>query len=194
MKKIMIIMFLLISLFCMAQEQKPEIFSEKTLSQLSQEINIPIKKLKTLLEIDAAKSPETKLNELEITSSQVQNAITEYNSTKRVYFWSIVLAGMIIVFISLALVGFIINQLKKLHKLDKLSKKRLEKIPRAKISADKPNLSRNDIVAVITAIYLHELEAEEQSRLLLTWKRTPISMWKAATKFNMPNRLFFGKK
>ncbi len=194
MKKNMIIIFLLVSLFCVAQEKKQENFSEKTLFGLSQETKIPIKKLKTLLEIDAAKPPETKLYELEISSTQVQRAIIKYNSTKRVYFWGIVLAGMIIVFTSLALVGFIINQLKNLHFLDKLSKKRFVNIPHAKISADKPNLSRNDIVAVITAIYLHELEAEEQSRLLLTWKRTPISMWKAATKFNMPNRLFFGKK
>ena len=194
MKKIMIIMFLLVSFLCIAQEQKQEIFSKKTLSQLSQETNIPIKKLKTLLEIDIAISPETKLNELEISSTQVEKVITEYNSTKFVYFWGIVLAGMIIVFASLVLVGFIINQLKNLNMLGKISKKPFVKIPQAKISADNPNLSRNDIVAVITAIYLHELEVEEQSRLLLTWKRTPISMWKAATKFNMPNRLFFGKK
>ncbi len=194
MKKLMIIIFLLVSFFCMAQEQKQENYSEKTLSQLSQETKIPIKKLKTLLEIDIAEPSETKLNDLEISSTQVQKIISEYNSTKRVYFWGIVLAGMIIVFVSLALVGFIINQLKNLHLLEKIFNKRFVKIPQAKISADKPNLSSNDIVAVITAIYLHELEAEEQSRLLLTWKRTPISMWKAVTKFNMPNRLFFGKK
>jgi len=97
---------------------------------------------------------------------------------------------MLIVFASLLIIGFIIDRMKSLKNLDK--KKKASLPVRAKITAVngvKP--SSNDIIAAITTVYLHELEAEEQRKLMLTWKRASLSLWNASAKINMPNRVFF---
>ena len=52
-----------------------------------------------------------------------------------------------------------------------------------KITAPVDHISSNAIVAVITAMYLHEAEVEEQNRLHLTWSRSQLSLWRASNVF-----------
>jgi Na+-transporting methylmalonyl-CoA/oxaloacetate decarboxylase gamma subunit len=107
--------------------------------------------------------------------------------------FGITLVGMIIVFASLILIGFIINQLSHLQKEKKSSKKRKKRKnkPNFSVSTQQDEPSSDAIIAAITTVYLHELEVEEQNNLLLTWRRANVSMWKAVNKVNVPNRNFF---
>jgi len=97
-----------------------------------------------------------------------------------------VVVGMLVVFISLILIGFIINQLRHLNPQ---SRTRKEAEPNGKAAEPEPDVSTNAIIAVITALHMHVREAEEQRKLMLTWCRAPMSMWRAG-KVAMPNREF----
>jgi len=165
-----------------------------TIADLSKATEIPIKKLETIMKRDF--NQHDLLIDLGITQEDVTSIIKTYEEVKSDFFWNIVLIGMVIVFASLILTGFMIGLLRHVNIFEELK----EKKALAKTKAGKPkikkitttdgNLSSDSIVAVITAIYLHELEVDERNKMNLTWKRTPLSMWKAANAVNLPNRNF----
>lgn len=163
-----------------------------TLQEAAVRADIPVKKLKYYLDLDLLVDNSLTMAELKIAQADYQQVIEKFSRNRRSFYLGIVLVGMSIVFLSLALVGFIINHIRILHFFDNFrkNKKNISTPVTISTSARGLNLSQNDIVALITAIYLHEQEAEEQDRLLLTWKRASISMWKAASKIQMPNLVF----
>lgn len=162
-----------------------------TLQEAAVRADIPVKKLKNYLELNLLTDNSLTMAELKIAQADYQQIIENYNRNRKSFYIGIVLVGMSIVFLSLALVGFIINHIRILHFFDNFRRNKITSAPvTISTTARGINLSQNDIVALITAIYLHEQEAEEQDRLLLTWKRASISMWKAAGKIRMPNLLF----
>ncbi len=189
MKKIFLILILTL-IFSIALAKKHDEFpSNMTLSELAEKTKIPIKKLKNILSLELTTSETATLEKLMISQNDIEKATQKYEKNKNSYYGGIVLVGMLIVFASLLTVGLIISQLKRLQ----IKEKKSVSTPQGKITASQ-NISQNDIVAVITAIFLHEMEADEQNKLLLTWKRSAVSMWKAAGKIDYPNRTFFEKK
>jgi Na+-transporting methylmalonyl-CoA/oxaloacetate decarboxylase gamma subunit len=163
-----------------------------TLQQLSSEIQIPVKKLKECLGLENQIQNHATLQELKIGKKEVAEAINEYNEKRLGYYWSIVILGMAIVFLSLVITAFCINLLQ--HVTSTTGKKK--KSPKKKTSLNRTignmQVSSNAIVAAITTIYLHEMEVEEQNNMMLTWKRAPLSLWKVSRI--LPNQEFHNTK
>jgi len=195
MKRIINLLILLIPFFLFSEdiikEQTGSLSQTMSLLEASRQLDIPVKKLRDMFEIDQEIDFNTSLNDLSVTETDIKKAITEYEQNKKSFYLAIVLVGMLIVFLCLFLIGFIIDRMKFLKHLDNYKIKKVIPASGGKITTSSANASQNEIAAVFTAIYLYELEVEEQSRLLLTWKRTSNSLWNAVDKFNMPNWIFF---
>lgn len=192
MKKIITLLMLLMLSLCFAEQL--QIDKNTTIADLSVATEIPIKKLANIMKMDL--NQHDLLSELGISQEDTIAAVKEYEKVKVDFFWNIVLIGMVIVFASLIVTGFLIGLLKHINIIEELKeKKALDKANSGKtkikkITTTNGNLSNDSIVAVITAIYLHELEVDEKNKMNLTWKRTPLSMWRASNAVNLPNRNF----
>lgn len=196
MKKIIVIIMLIAVAFCYATtEVKLDLKPNTTFKQISAQTHIPVNKLSDLLE--GKYSKETTLAKSGLEKVDIENAVKKYSETKNRYFGAIVIVGMLIVFMGLVLTGFVISLLKHLNRMDKPKENMTtngKKPIIKKITPIKGNLSNDSIVAVVTAIYLHELEVDEKNKINLTWKRAPLSMWKSSSVVNLPNRNFFNTR
>ena len=189
-KGILLLLIILPVLILTAESDILSLISVKnSLAETAFQLEIPVKQLKIYLKLDPVTDPNLTLEELHVSKNSVRQALAAYNKSQHSFYTGIVIVGMLIVFVSLLIVGLIIQRMKSLEYFDKKKEKTLSK---SRVTAVRGvQTSQNDIIAAITTVYLHELEAEEQSRLLLTWKRASLSLWNAAAKFNMPNRVFF---
>jgi len=200
MKNFFIYFFLLCSMVILAEvsEKLPQKYSdEMSLQQLSVHTGIPVKKLKNLLNLNSQTDNNIPLRKLNVDNIAIDKAIAEFAQEKHSYYGGIVFLGMLIVFVSLITIGFVINQLRHLHLFEKVKGKKLKRKTAGNFQKEiysKAEVSSDAIIAAITAVYLHELEVEEQNKFLLTWKRTPVSMWKAISRAEKPNELYFNKK
>ena len=123
----------------------------------------------------------------------MEKAQKDYDDNLVPFYTGVVIVGMSIVFVSLMLTGLIISQLKNLgNKPKKKVNKASVKTSAGTVTGPVDHLSSNAVVAAITAIYLHEMDVEEQNKMLLTWKRAPLSMWKASSI--MPNNEYYQAK
>ena len=187
---LLLLLFLPISVLS-ENTDEAKLSPEMTFRQISESTDLPIKKLINILELEIKDDEETPA-QYGITKLQLDKTVTNYNKFRYNYYWGIVIIGMVIVFLSLALVGWIIKQLKWLGWIEKFSlKRKTVSTSLGKLISETTSPRANDIIAVITAIYLHELDTREQNKLLLTWKRASLSFWKATNKIDMPNRIFF---
>ncbi|MFO7895744.1 MAG: OadG family protein [Candidatus Cloacimonadales bacterium] len=194
MKKIILIVMLISLSLCYASEEI-SIDTEATFREVSFQHDVPLKKLEHLLQEEL--EAEQIVSESEITVAEIRAAIKKFRKIENSYNWSIVLIGMVVVFLSLILVGFLIGLLQHLNKWEDRKERQAKAKDNSKqrkikkITAADGNLSNDAIVAVVSAIYLHELEVEERNKLNLTWKRAPLSMWRSANKVSFPNKTFF---
>ncbi len=178
MKKLFIIIFLLVMIGVFAEEISPKM----TILEISKKSDIPPKKLKLILGIEQSISNQTQLSTLKITQEKINLEIKKFQKEKRNFYQSIVMIGMVIVFASLLLVGIIIGQLKRLQKP--------MRSPIKKISVPQ-NIEGGEIIAITVAIFLHENEAEEQNKMILTLDNQLHNVWSAGKENDMPNRKFF---
>ncbi|MCF7919112.1 MAG: OadG family protein [Candidatus Cloacimonetes bacterium] len=178
-----ILLLVLILMISLAYAAEKKVDDSMSLAQISAAIHIPVSKLIEYLELPHLVNIHLQLSKLERNDAELQKAITRYEDNENNFHLGIMLVGMFTVFISLLLVALIISQLRHIDKTKKVrSSHNLPSVlhPESITSED------NDIIAAITAtLYLYELELEENDRLLLTWKRTPLSMWKAANYIPM---------
>ena len=149
---------------------------------LKKETGIPVKKLKEYLDLPQNYPVQSTIKS--ISKEDIKNFKKRFEQEKMKFILSITLSGMGVVFISLIIVAFLIAQLRHAKTIQK------------KIGPAKPcrNLNNDALVAAMFTIFLHELEVEEQNKLMLTWKRTPISMWKAVAKAETPNLNYYREK
>ncbi|MFC1887565.1 OadG family protein [Candidatus Cloacimonadota bacterium] len=194
MKKIYLIILLILPVMILAESTIDDMISSLSvkmdLAETASHLEIPVKQLKIYLEIDPGTENTLTLEELHISKKALKTALEKYDNSKQSFYTGIVIVGMLIVFASLLIVGFIIDRLKTLKHLDK--KRTKPAADNLKVTAvNGVKSSQNDIIAAITAVFLYELETEEESKLLLTWKRASLSMWNVSSKFNMPNWIYF---
>jgi len=186
---ILIMLTLCIGIACAAVSFPPE----TSLWELSQKTEIPVKKYILYLELSDNVDINASLETLKITDKDIEKAQTAYKENLIPFYSGVVMVGMAIVFASLIITGLVIAQLKRIsNKPKKKVKTATVKTSAGKVTGPADHLSSNAVVAAITAIYLHELEVEEQNKMLLTWKRAPLSMWKASNI--MPNNEYFQAK
>ncbi len=180
----------------------------RTLMDVAEDTNYPIKKLQSELGLEVGKSSYNKpLSEFGISVQRVTDAIRAYEAQENGFIWNIVAIGMIIVFIALVVTGIVVARLEYFHRLrtkafrrksgktakpvveyiDDRTKRRLAITARKSASEDM--LDAYTVVAIATAIRLHEAALEEENRILATWSKASTSIWK--TNRAMPNRHFF---
>lgn len=186
MKKIIFVMLLMCMFFVLSAKTY-------TLKSLSEELKMPPKKLASYIEQADYKTPEA---EFEISKTEIDKIQKQYEEQDKLgYALTIVGLGMFVVFFSLVLCGLVIGQLKHLGKPKKEKAKAQPVAQKAsKKDEPKPDVSGDALVAAICALHLHIKETEEQNSMLLTWKRTPISMWRSQTRTNMPNAEFYRRR
>lgn len=176
---LILLIILVISQFLQADF---ELNDSMTIIQISEASKIPVRKIIEYLDLDVDTNTRTPIRDFDRSSSDIQKAVVKYSENKKEYYLGIVIVGMGTVFASLLLVALIIAQLRH------LDKKKTPK-PRALAKPDDIGLETTDedeiATAITTTIYLHELEVEENNKLLLTWKRAPLSMWRAANYIPM---------
>jgi len=197
MKSRVIVLLLFLPFFMFASEKDDQIDAisgTNSLTEVAFKLQIPLKQLNFYLDIDLKTESEKTLDELHISRSALKKALKNYSENQSSFYSGIILVGMLIVFLSLIMVGLIIDRMKFLKHLDNYQKQKLVKSRKNTLQVMGEKISQNDIVAAITAVYLHELETEEESKLLLTWKRATQNPWNTAAKFNMPNRVFFQER
>ncbi len=158
--------------------------SNATLIEVSQSTQIPVKKLKTYLELAADVSNDATLHDLNISLEKVNTLEKKFSKDIIAYARSITMVGMIVVFVSLIFTGIFIGLLKfaapKNKKNVKIVKSR---------HANNEGISANAIVAAITALHIHMLEVE-QDPIMLTWKRVANTTWQNFSRMKMPNKEF----
>ncbi len=190
----------------------------RTLRDLAEDTQYPIKKLRNIIGVDISKSGyEKPLRNFGISTQRIDRAIRVYEEGETDFIWSIIATGMIIVFISLIIIGLVVAFLEYFRRLGnkRLRRKTLTGLkPEMKTSSDTSKrasrrkrrkrgtssreISSDDamdaptIVAIAAAIRLHESSMEEANRILATWTKASVSMWK--TNRLMPNQRYFDKR
>lgn len=184
----------------------------RSLRDVAEDTTFPLKKLRNIMGADIPKSGyEKPLFEFGISPQKVNRAIATYEAGETDFIWSITATGMIIVFIALIITGIVVALLEYFHRLD--IQKRLRRKSSAEsepgseaASGDKrrrrPAASRKlpaddgldapTVAAIAAAIRLHESSLEEANRILATWTKGSVSLWKSNRP--MPNMRFFGKR
>lgn len=163
-----------------------------TITEIAHSLNIPPKKLRSLLgnedPLDNSWDNQS-IQALGIKPETVLEVKKAFSKDIVLYGLSVTIVGMLVVFSALLITSIIISQLVHLSRegkgnktLELDSNKNLKKAPK--------DLSRNVIVAAITALYLHDLELEEKRKMVLTFRRTPANQWRASGILSMPNREF----
>jgi len=191
MKRIIVLLLIIYATACFAETDcdNYDFPPETTLIQVTQQTNIPFKKLLEFLDLDFSTPSKSTLQEVNISSEEIVTALKKYTNCKNSFFGGIVWVGMSIVFISLILVGLCIACLQYMNRK---KKPKTIQTSKGKVTAPAEHTNSNAIIAAITAIYLHEAEVEEKNRLLLTWKRSRLSMWSAANM--VENKAFDNKR
>jgi len=185
------------------------ITEDVSLLAVADSINMPIKKLKFLLaeELEAYgeineefKGYKTQnrvwdnipLHELNIDPQTVADKFEIFTDETLDFGYSITLVGILVVFFSLLLISILIAQFQHIDKIEEGKKKKVEKRSTVqtsvgKITANETDISSNAIVAVIAALHRHKMIVEERRKTQLTFSRTPVNMWRASGKMEMPN-------
>ncbi|MCD4652209.1 MAG: OadG family protein [Candidatus Cloacimonetes bacterium] len=196
MKSTIALFFLLIAGSLLMSDSINGNWDETTsLIDIAEKTGIPVKSLIKNLDLDkeywASRNDRSFLiktpTDFGKTKIDVQQAIELFAENNVSFITGITIIGMLVVFVSLIAIGIIIQQLKHLNR-----KKKPEKVTVTtsvgKITVPEPDVSTNAIVAVITALHIHVKEVRDKKKLLLTWNRGPVSMWKASNHVHLLNR------
>lgn len=175
MKFKLILLLIMLSIVLYAEEKVDD--ASKSILQLSAEKKIPVNKLIQYLDLKDSCDVNIPVCRMDRDSSAIAKALDDFEKNETAFHFGIVLVGMFTVFVSLILVALIISQLRFINKKKRKSQPQLPHKSELNFS---DNHNEDIVAAILTTLYLHELEIEENNKLLLTWKRTPLSMWKAA--------------
>ena len=176
-----------------------EYSAEDTIAELSLNLSIPASKLIEFFELPIETDRGLTLAELNISADDVEAARQKFRKTIWGFSWNIVLVGMLVIFSSLSLTGLLIGALSRAvifserpAKTAKSAKGKTEDREAKRIKVDdlkSRDSGYNAVIAAITALHFHLKEAEEISKMTLSWKREPISVWRTSGKLDMPNRV-----
>lgn len=185
-----------------------------TLRAVADSINMPIKKLKAMLAPELKLYGETNVSfkglksqsrlwdqiplvDLNIKSDTVAEKFVNFTNATMDYGYSITVVGIMVVFFSLLLISVLINQFQHIEKAKDFKAKKSQtkasttvKTPVGKVTGPTSAISSNAIVAVIAALHRHKVSVEERVKIQMTFSRTPVNMWSASAKMEMPNSAY----
>lgn len=174
MKNLYLVLILVSSAFLMAAEEGYVFPADKTLLEISADINIPVKKIAQYLDFTNLDDYHISLRELNLTNDEVNRAIDNYYQNRKSMYGGIVLVGMSIVFVSLMLVGLIISMLRHVGEKKQPLLPQKSECNENSASSD---TNETEFVAAITAVMIYRKEQEETDRIKLTWTRPLFSGW-----------------
>ncbi len=163
-----------------------------SLSEIATIKKIPIKKLKSLLDINPLNRAKDSYS-IQVhgfTPEQITDICEEFDSKTALYGSSITVVGMLIVFSSLAIISLVVSQLVRFDRMTHAKDSKIKITKSGILKAAPKNVNRDTIVAAITALHLHIHQIEERRRLILTFKRTPLNLWNSTNVISMPNLNF----
>ena len=174
----------------LAQQKLQYGFNEiSTVSEIGTTLSIPIKKLKAMLgntdPLDKSWD-DMSIQALGIDLETMKDTNAEFLGHIMRYGSSVTLVGMLVVFSALVLTSLIISQLVHLNR-EKKQARTISLSSDGKVKSVPKDLSRDVIVAAITALHMHEKEVERRRKMVLTFRRTPINQWRASAILSMPN-------
>lgn len=162
-----------------------------TLSEVSASLNMPIKKLKQMMDLPEPVSrrwDSASLQALDFTPQMIEKLHQEFTDNSVAYGASVTLVGMLTVFLALLVTSLVISQLIHLNRKPKPRQADITISAKGKLQSASPTLNQNVIVAAITALHIHRQSIEDRRRLVLTFRRTPTNQWRASAVLSMPNR------
>ncbi|MFA5499114.1 MAG: OadG family protein [Candidatus Cloacimonadia bacterium] len=176
------------------QVNKEEITPNSNLIEVSEKIDIPIKTLKEYLRLDSSVDVKASISSLGVDAVMIDDAVNRFTSRKWIFSWGVVGIAMGVIFLSLIVTGTFVH----LFGIAVSYFDRDKKTPARTDSESKDIKSRDTsydaVIAAIIALHTHLKEAEESERMILAWKREPVSVWKASSKFSLANKLFGGRR
>lgn len=183
----------------LAQETIQYGFNESsTLQDVSVFYSIPIKKLKTLLDLDTNNRSlnNRSLLSLSISLEKVESAKSEFNRSIFTIGNSISLVGVLVVFCALIFTSIIIAQLRHVNYKFKIPVKQADIIinKQGNLISSQQNIDSDEIIAVITALHIYARQLEERRMIALTFQRGQNNFWHLAGFNNMPNLMFRNKR
>lgn len=168
--------------------------TSSSLTNISNKYNIPIKRLKYLLNLNPLDHSlnNRSIQSLEISPDSVRQVIDEFQETIYMVGSNIIMIGMLVVFLSLFITSFVIMQLKHLNILtqEKPAKSLVKVESKGKILSIHPATDNCNIAAVIAILNLHRYQIEERRKLSLTFQRERSNYWRGSAIISMPNRNF----
>ncbi len=195
MRNILSLLLILLLAGMLWAEESFNVTGDMTLRDAATELKMPVKKLMQRLDIPEDAQATDTIAELEIQQAQLEEIHEEFHTNLMGFCTSMTVIGMMVVFLSLIVTGLIISQMKHLNRSKKkTAQTKTVETSIGKITGPQPDISTNAIVAVITALHMHIAEAEERQKLILTWKRAPLSLWRGSSRNAMPNQTYFQVK
>lgn len=161
-----------------------------SLAEVSATLNIPLKKIKSMLGIE---NPLDKswdnmsLQALGIELDAIRELEEDFNHNITSYGSSVLIVGMLVVFTALILTSLIISQLVHLNR-EKKPAQVIKVNNSGQLKSAPKNMNHNVIVAAVTALHMHKMDLEERRKMVLTFRRTPTNQWRASAVLSMPNR------
>jgi len=162
-----------------------------TLSEVAASLNMPIKKLKQMMDLPEPVSRRwdgASLQALDFTPQMMEKLHQEFTADSVAYGISVTMVGMLTVFMALLVTSLVISQLIHLNRKPKPRQADINVSAKGKLQSASPTLNQNVIVAAITALHIHRQSIEDRRRLVLTFRRTPTNQWRASAVLSMPNR------
>jgi len=167
---------------------------ETSLYDLSIKLDVPVKTLKEYFKLDSKANVNASISSLGIDGSMIENAYSQFQDRKWVFSWGVVLIAMVVILLSLAATGFFVYAFGVAVNYFDRDKKILTRVDNLNKSIKSRDTSYDAVIAAIIALHCHLKEAEESEKLTLAWKREPVSVWKASSKFYLPNRTITERK
>ncbi len=211
-KSLIIVLLLVISSFLIAEpvkvigefcgeKQEFTVSENQTLVELCDQLNVPVKKIKSLLEpeLEAYNTAHNQnianykrewddksLQDLKVTPERFKEVYQQFLNERYQFGGNITIVGISVVFVSLLVISILIGFFKHLGK-ERKPKTATVSTPVGNVTASAEAISSNSIVAVIIALHKYRSEIDERRKILLTFQRTPITLWGAHNKTDMPN-------
>jgi Na+-transporting methylmalonyl-CoA/oxaloacetate decarboxylase gamma subunit len=154
------------------------------IGQLAANHHVPVKKLIQELNLPMGTAYTTMPKDVHLSHEQVQAAIQNFQDHRMNFGGILTLLGMSVVFAALAITATILSQFHRFNRENKPVKPVQKEVV-------KPMRGDDAYVAAMVALYMHNQEIRERNKLLLTWRRAPVSMWKASAIVEMPNREYY---
>ena len=194
MKKLVLLLLIFITGFSLFPNTGSEKISlDMSLKEISVNGNIPFTKLTDFLENGKELTPDQSLRQAGVSVAKIKSIVAEFREEETSYLLGVSGIGMLIVFSSLILISIIISLMKLLNteKTQKVLSEDKSVTNRTKIrSKGQRDLNPKILASISTTIYLHELEIDEENKLLVTLNRTSgTKMWKLTN--TMPNTAFY---